>query len=412
MFLPGIDVLLRCHSDWLRGRRIGLISHQAALGANGVTSAQMLHDTPGIHLAALFGPEHGFFGTDNAGEPTRSGRHGRWGIPIHSLYGATRRPTPAMLRGLDVLVFDLQDLGVRCYTYVSTLRLALEAAAEAGLRFIVADRPVPLPHVVDGPVLDPRFESFVAAVPGPLCLGMTPGETARWLVEELDLHLDLRVARLQGYRRQAARGADWPPWIPPSPGIASWESAACYPATVFTEALPAVWCGRRTSLPFQLLAVPSRTGLRLVQALEQLRLPGLDLHPHRFQPTWGEGCNRAHDGLRLVVSDPVAFRPAHAGVAFIHAIQKVVGWRQLWSSPGTRPEWFDKLYGTDSVRLALQAGESPEDVARSWTPGLRRFAAARRACLLYPTEEAPCRFRAFRKKSSSISSHRICPIKA
>jgi len=384
MFLPGIDVLLRRHPDWIRGRRLGLISHQAALGANGATSARLVHDAPGACLAALFGPEHGFYGTENAGELTRPCRHARWGIPIHSLYGAARRPTPAMLRGLDVLIFDLQDLGVRCYTYVSTLRLALEAAAEAGLRFIVADRPVPLPNVVDGPVLDPRFESFAASVPGPLCLGMTPGETALWFKRELGLKLDLRVARLQGYRRQAARGPDWPPWVPPSPGIASWESAACYPATVFTEALPAVLCGRRSTLPFQLLAGPPAWESQLVRSLERLRLPGLALYPHRFQPAWGDGSDRAHEGVRLVVTDPNAFRPAQASVVLVHTLQKLAGTRRLWSGPGARPEWFDKLYGTDTVRLALQAGESPAAIARSWAPGLRRFAQSRRACLLYP----------------------------
>ncbi len=383
MFLPGIDVLLLRHPDWLRGRRFGLITHQAALGANGLSSAHLLRASCGSSLAALFGPEHGFYGTEGAGELTKAAVHQSWHIPIHSLYGKARKPTQAMLEGLDALVFDLQDIGVRCYTYGSTLRLAMEAAAEAGLRFIVADRPVPLPNTFDGPITEPELESFVAMMPAPLCTGMTPGETALLLKNELALKLDLRVARMRGYRRSPFRPAASPPWIPPSPGIASWESAACYPATVFTEAFPAISCGRRSPLPFQLIAGPANAELEIANALQQLRLPGLTMQPYRFKPAWGDGSERAHDGVRLLITDHALFRPALAGVAILHVIQKIIGKKRLWSAKGARPEWFDKLYGADAVRRALIAGKSPSAIAKTWEPGLRRFEPARKKRLLY-----------------------------
>jgi len=156
-----------------------------------------------------------------------------------------------MLDNLDAIVLDLQDLGARCYTFVSTLRYVLEAAASARKQVIVADRPIPLPRVVDGPMLDERFSSFVGCVRAPLHYGMTPGETAAWLKHALALDLDLKVAPMKNYCRQSRRGPDWPPWIPPSPGIRSWETGYCYLATVFGEALPAINIGRNSNLAFQ-----------------------------------------------------------------------------------------------------------------------------------------------------------------
>lgn len=236
-FRPGIETLLEQYPDWLQGRRVGLVAHPASVDSQGVHSVERMR-RDGVNLTALFGPEHGFAGRGGAGETMPDGRDPASGLPIRSLYGETRRPTSEMLRDLDVLVFDLHDLGARPYTYVSTLLYALEAAAENGKGVIVTDRSIPLPRVIDGPMLDPAFESFVGAVRTPVAYGMTPGETALFLRDDLGLPLDLRVAPMQGFSRDAA----WPSraWIPPSPAIRSWSCAACFPATVFFEAVPAV----------------------------------------------------------------------------------------------------------------------------------------------------------------------------
>ncbi|MDA0991806.1 MAG: DUF1343 domain-containing protein, partial [Verrucomicrobia bacterium] len=253
-FQPGLETLLSSKAGWLRGRRVALLSHAAAVDRQGCNSATRL--AAAANLVALFSPEHGYNSDAPAGAPVANRRHPDLGITIRSLYGEQHKPTPAMLRDIDLIVVDLQDLGVRCYTYVSTLRHLLHAAASAGKSVIIADRPIPLPHVVDGPPRDEAFDSFVAAVSCPLVYGMTPGETAQWICAQDQLEINCRVAPMRNYHRDSMRGSGWPPWLPPSPGIATWESAWCYPATVFTEAMPSVSCGRTGRLPFQVLGAP------------------------------------------------------------------------------------------------------------------------------------------------------------
>lgn len=384
-FAPGISTLLSSHRDWVGGQRVGLISHPAAVDANGASSAQLLMDTPRVRLCALYGPEHGFFGGALAGELVASRRHPAWRIPVHSLYGSRRKPTPRMLRDVDVIVFDLQDLAARPYTFVSTLRLVLEAAAEQGKRVVVADRPVPLPSCVDGPVMHPPFESFVAALPIPMFYGMTPGEAALWMQRNLHIEVDLRVAPMRGYRREPRRGRGWPPWVPPSPGIVSWETAESYVSMVFLEAFPGVDHGRAMGLPFQVFGAPGLDGSAVCRLLNARQVPGAIWHPHVAALRDAAGRPRFATAVRITVTDPAAFMPVSASVHMLHALQETCGRARWWSQPRARPEFFDKLYGTDRVRLALQAGALPRDIARSWEAGLSAFAPTREEVLLYPT---------------------------
>ena len=371
-FQTGLDTLLARHAAWIRGRRIALLAHPASVDTAGVHAALRLRDAAGRRLVALFGPEHGFHGRGGAGEHIRDERHPAWGIPIHSLYGAQRRPSTAMLDGVDALVFDLQDLAVRCYTFVTTLRYVLEACAAAGVQVIVCDRPVPLPRTVDGPMLDPAFTSFVAGVPAPLVYGMTPGEAARWLVAKLKIDVDLRVAPLRGYAREVARGR-WGPWLSPSPGIRYWETAWSYPAIVAFEALPAVDFARGSTQPFQAITAPFFDAEKLGAALNRLKLPGVE-----FLPAWNP-----NPGVRFEVRDAARFRPFAASLAVLHTIQAQYGMERLWGAPGTRPEFFDQLMGTDQVRRALQAGVAWREIAAACDRDLKDFRRERAAALLY-----------------------------
>lgn len=382
-FALGIDVLLSEHRDWLAGQRLGLVSHAAARDRHGLTSAEKLWQASDLRLTALLGPEHGYDGLAAAGEPTRDGRHPHWQIPIHSLYNQTRKPTPAMLAELDTLVVDLQDLGARPYTYVSTLRLVLEAAAESGKRVIVCDRPVPLPLGGDGPTLDPRFESFVAMIPAPLQYGMTPAETASWLTRTLNLRLDLRLAPMRGYHRETEYQPAWPAWTPPSPRIRSWASACCFTATVCGEALPALDYGSGTEWAFQLVGAPWLDADRLALALIALGIPGLSLIPFRYTAASGLYGGQVLEGLRLHIDDAAVFRPVRTCVALLSAITRLHGQASLWQAEGTRPEWFDKLMGTDAIRLDLQANRPAADIVSAWDAGLAAFDHARRPHLLY-----------------------------
>ena len=382
-WLTGIDVCLSRRRGWLTGARVGLLTHAAAVDRQGCTAAERLYRDPEIDLSALFSPEHGFFGNAGPGESCRSRRHPSWNIPIYSLYGSRRKPSRRMLAGVDVLLVDLQDLAARPYTYVSTLWYVLEAAADTGKPLVVADRPAPLPRVVDGPPLDPAFRSFVALIDAPLSYGMTPAETARWIVATEKLDVDLRVAPMRGYGRDAGRGAGWPPWIPPSPAIRSWESAMCFPALVWMEAFPVLDHGRSTNLAFQVFGMREMNGEAVAEALAELGLPGVRFYSHRYVAAPPGRKGPPLDGCRLVVTDPHRFKPARTGVAILHTLNRLYGQR-LWRSKGVRPEFLDRLMGTDAVRRAVRDGQAVDEIVERWRPGLRRFRRRRRDCLLYP----------------------------
>lgn len=377
MFQTGMDVLLEERADLLKGRRVGLLAHPASVNRLDVHSALLLRDSPDIRLTCLYGPEHGFYGYRGAGEEVGDERHPSWHVPIYSLYGETRRPTPEMFEPVDVVVADLQDLGVRCYTYVSTLRHLLEAAAEQNVPVVVTDRPVPLPDTVDGPMLDPAFESFVGYVPAPLVYGMTPGETARWLVRRLDLDLDLEVVPMRGYRRDTARQADWPEWIPPSPALRNWESARCYPVTVCCEALPALDNRRKTVDAFQVLTAVGIDASEWSARLREAEWPGVHFEPY-YDPE-----HAGREGVRIRVTRPRDFRPVRTAVVLLRMLGDRMGDAALWEREGTREDFFDRLMGADRVRRGLRSGASAETIAAEWEAGQKAFRDERSAALLY-----------------------------
>ncbi len=382
-FLTGIDTLVTEHLDWFANRPLGLVAHPASVNAKGVPSAEFLRRLPDTRLRCLFGPEHGYFGSGSAGETIRTREHPGLRIPIHSLYGRTRKPTAEMLEDLDIIVFDLQDIGARAYTYVSTLRYVLEAAAKMGKTVIVCDRPIPLPRVVDGPMREPAFENFAGLIPSPLCYGMTPGETARWLKDELRLTLDLLISPMKGYRRDGVRGKDWPAFVPPSPAIVSWESATCFSCTVLLEALPAVDSGRQTERPFQRFGAPWIKGRDAARALSDLKLPGVRFAPDTYEIAVGAHEDRRVEGVRMEVTDRHRFRPVYTGVAILSVLQNLYGTQALWGHRNTRPEFFDKLAGTDSLRKALLENQPLADIAARWESTSGYFQTQRQKYLLY-----------------------------
>lgn len=378
---PGITPLLR--TDTLKGRRVGLVSHLAAIDRQGTTTAQQLRSRSDLTLACLMGPEHGFYGNAAAGQPCRSQRHPEWNIPVHSLYGDTRKPRASWLRGLDVLLIDLQDLGYRPYTYVSTLRRVLEAAVENALPVIVADRPIPLPDTLDGPGLEPAFESFVSAIPAPMVYGMTPGETALWLQRYVIKDGDVQVARMRHYHR------GWPPpplgtmpYTRPSPSIVSPASALCFPATVCLEGLPHMDHGRNTAMPFEVVGAPWTRAEPLVEALREHALPGVTFLPHLYYPGGSQPTQR-YSGIRLTVTHPPRFKPVLTSVTLLHTLSERFGHHRVWNPRFLRTDFLDRLYGTDQVRLALQDRMAPREIAARWRSEHRRFRQQRKACLLY-----------------------------
>ncbi len=357
----------------------GLCRHLASCGAGpfGLVSRQssptagILHDRFGSRLASLFSPEHGWFGFAAAGERTGSEIHPVWGIPVHSLYGETRRPTAEMLAGLERLVVDLPDIGVRCYTYLATLKLVLEAAAGAHLPVTVLDRPIPLGGAVDGPRLAAGHESFVAPLDVPLCHGMTPGECALFIARMERLDLDLHVARMLGWSH--ADAAPWPNFMPPSPAIRSWDCAAIYPATVFTEAYAAVDCDRAGSLAFRVLGAPwLDAAWLLAEEGTSLAECGMGGRTIRYVPGGGEYAGQAIDGLLLTIENPRGFRPVSAGARLFSRIGERYG-DEL--ARGFRPDWLDKLAGSPGLGKAMGDREALEALVAEWKSGAEAFRA-------------------------------------
>ncbi|HEX2092847.1 MAG TPA: DUF1343 domain-containing protein, partial [Longimicrobiaceae bacterium] len=233
---PGIEVFASSPPAALQGKRVGLITNHTGVDRAGTSSIDRLAAVPGITLVALFGPEHGIRGTAAPGEKVESGRDERTGLPVHSLYGQTRKPTPEMLRGIDALLFDIQDIGARPYTYVYTMALGMQAAAAARIPFVVLDRPNPIGGTaVEGNLLDTAFATFVGMYPIPVRHGMTAGELARLFNREFGIGADLTVIPVEGWRRDDWFDETGLPWLPPSPNIPRLESAIHYPGTVFFE---------------------------------------------------------------------------------------------------------------------------------------------------------------------------------
>lgn len=310
------------------GCAFGLLSQQTSpLG-------EMLHKRFPRSFKAVFSAEHGYFGLAAPGEKTSTVRHPRWRIPVFSLYGETRKPTPAMLKGLRRIVVDLQDIGVRCYTYLATLKLVMEAAAENGLEVIVLDRPVPLGGIVDGPMPEQGRLSFVCPTALPLCHGMTIGEEAKFLSLSIP-ETRLTVVKMRGWRHDIR--TPWPDFIPPSPGIKSWDAATLYPLTVFTEAFPSLDTNRSGNLAFRVIGATWIDPQRLMRDVEaEMWRYGVAMREYRWETAVG---------VLLSIADVRRYRPVAGGMALLDAIRR--RWpRQL--AERARDEWLIKLMGGTS----------------------------------------------------------------
>ncbi|MCC5851123.1 MAG: DUF1343 domain-containing protein [Verrucomicrobia bacterium] len=341
----GLDVLLARPAIPLpHGRpktRVGLLAHAASRDLNGVHAAHRLMEKPDWQLLRLFSPEHGFHGTGAAGEIIHSQTHPELNLPIHSLYGDTRTPPPEWLEGLDLMVIDLQDLGIRCYTYASTLQNVLLACASAKLPVLVLDRPTPLAGIVDGPDLDPRFRSFVGQIDLPLVYGLSQGELARHLQQH-----DPRLKYLDLEVISATLPSHELPWYPPSPAIGSPQSARLYPLTVWCEAIPDVSVDRGGARSFQIWAMPDLEPDVLIPKLQQ---PGLRIESGRSEKEgWPALCFHL---------DPLAdWKPVTTATHLLTQLRNQLGPDRLFAHPGARPEFFDKLMGTDQIRLQIKKG--------------------------------------------------------
>lgn len=349
---PGIEVLLGDSLHLIRGKRVGLITNHSGRDRRGASSIDLLYHAPGVRLTALFGPEHGLRGVAQAGDSVSSTTDSATGVPIYSLYGHTYAPTAEMLRDVDVLVYDIQDVGARVYTFEWTMALSAEAAGKLGKRFIVLDRPDPIRgDRVEGNILEPRFRSFVGQYPVALQYGLTPGELLRYLVGTGQVKADISVVPMRGWRRSMWWEETGIPWVNPSPNIRSVDAAALYPGTVFFEGTNATE-GRGTDKPFQLIGADwlSDAGA-IAREMNALGLPGVhfDSTSRTIESGFKFG-GKTIPMIELSVTDRNALRAVDVGVRLLRAIY--VRHRAEWQWHPT----IERLAGTDELRAAVEQG--------------------------------------------------------
>ncbi|MDE2879517.1 DUF1343 domain-containing protein [Candidatus Palauibacter soopunensis] len=379
---PGIDVLLADSSHLIDGRRVGLITNRSGVGRDGTSSIDLLHGYAGAELAALFAPEHGIRGTEAEGSAIDDATDEGTGLPVYSLYGETRSPTPEMLASIDVLAFDIQDIGARYYTYVSTMALAMEAAGGAGIPMIVLDRPNPIGGLTQGPVLDPAFATFVGLYPVPTRHGLTAGELARLYRGAFGVEVELHVVPAAGWSADRWFDETSLPWIAPSLNMPSLESATHYPGTCLFEGTN-LSVGRGTPTAFQVLGAPWLDGEAWVAEIGAVApsLPGVEVRAITFtpeSPSDGRFGGEEISGIRLTVTDRSAYDPVRTAVAALLAARRLSGDAWEW-----RVRHFDRLAGSDRLRLAIDRGAPLDEITSEWAADVAAFEALRRPYLLY-----------------------------
>jgi len=383
----GLEKLLQGGTSF-RGARLGLVCNQASVDHNYRHAADLLHQHPELDLRALFGPQHGIRGDvqDNMIE-TEHGIDRKTGLPVHSLYSETREPTEAMLRDIDVVVFDMQDVGCRIYTFVYTLANCMRAAKKWGKRVVVCDRPNPISGaVISGNVLEPEYASFVGQFPIPTRHGMTVAELARMFKDHFNIGCELEVLSMDGWRREYWHDETDAPWVMPSPNMPTLSSATVFPGTVHFEGTQ-LSEGRGTTRPFELIGAPYIDPDAYAANLNELGFPGVFFRGCGFQPTFQKHAGVSCGGVQIHVKDRKAFEPVITGVAMVKLAYDMYPDQFRWKDPPYEYVYdqnpFDVISGTNKIREAIEQGSQLREIEASWEVGLAEFRTLREGYLMY-----------------------------
>jgi uncharacterized protein YbbC (DUF1343 family) len=364
----------------VRGRRVGLVTNQAGVDAQGISDVARLR-AAGVRLVALFSPEHGFRGAADPGAAVGSTLDSATGLPIYSLYGRYTAPTDTMLAGIDLLLVDLQDAGARYYTYLFTTIEVMRAAAGRGVAVVVLDRPDPIGGAVQGNVLDPAYRTPVGQLAVPMRYGMTLGELARLARADLGLETDLRVVPVSGWRRGTPLDRARLPFVPPSPNLRSLEALYHYPGVCLFEGTN-LSVGRGTDAAFQQVGAPWLDTAAVLARIRQTALPGVRFRSVTFTPSApgdGKYADTLVTGIRLELTDREHYDPTATAVYLLAAVRAASGERFAWI-----PKHFDRLAGGPALREAIDRGGDPAAIVTGWSTDLQRFLDRRRPFLLYP----------------------------
>ena len=388
---PGLDRLLESPERFLKGNRIGLVVNQTSLTLEGESSIARFARHSRLQLCRLFAPEHGIYGVDQDMVPIESMVDPLSGLAVESLYGTDSHslaPDPGRLNGLDHLIFDIQDVGSRYYTFVYTMAHCMETCRQAGVSFVVCDRPNPIGGVqLEGNRVSEGYRSFVGQYPLPNRHAMTAGELARLFNEHFGIHCDLTVVPMEGWSRDLWFDQTGLRWVPPSPNMPTVATATVYPGMCLVEGTR-LSEGRGTTLPFEQTGAPFIDPLSLAGHLNGLALPGVFFRPHFFKPTFHKFAGQVCGGIQLHVTDRERFRPVIAGVATVLTLARLYPEKFEWRTEpyefvGDRPA-IDLLYGNDALRTAFAPGtQTPKEIEAAWAPDLAEFSRLRENFLIY-----------------------------
>jgi uncharacterized protein YbbC (DUF1343 family) len=374
----GIDRLQQMNYAPLAGKRVGLITNQTGVNSQLIKTRLLLRKSGRVNLCALFSPEHGLDGTEPAGKYVPSRKDPATGLVVHSLYGPTRKPTPQMLKGLDVLVFDMQDIGCRSYTYISTMARCMEAAGEAGLEFMVLDRPNPLGGLrIEGPPMESRWISFIGQLPIPYVHGMTVGELARMTNHNgwTTARCKLSVVEMRGWQRSMEWHLTGLRWVQTSPNIPRASSPMYYVATGMAGELAGLDTGVGGPSPFEFLACRAGNAEQMSATIQKQGFPGIELTPYRSGP-W--------QGVRLRIQPGAGANLTALGIHLLAEANRASKPNLFLRSPADKLDLFFKSYGSQSIRSQLEKGVPAEKIVAGWRDSVTGFASARKPYLLYP----------------------------
>lgn len=384
----GLEALLEDVPPVMRGARVGLICNQSSVNHTFEHAADLLHGHSSFQLTSLFGPQHGIRGDvqDNMIE-TEHSTDRKTGLPVHSLYSETREPTEKMLEDVDVLVFDMQDVGCRIYTFVYTLANCMKIAGQLGKTVVVCDRPNPINGIdISGNILEPEYASFVGLFPLPTRHGMTVGELAQMFKGEFGIECDLQIVPMRGWERQFWLDQTDAPWVMPSPNMPTLDSATVFPGTVHFEGTQ-VSEGRGTTKPFELIGAPYIDPDVYAEKLTELALPGVIFRSCAFQPTFQKHAKVTCGGVQIHVVDRDRFDPVVAGVAMVKVAHDLYPDEFLWKVPPYEYVFdknpFDVISGTNKLREAIEGGADLASITDGWKAGVAEFKEKRAPYLLY-----------------------------
>ncbi|MCX7796285.1 MAG: DUF1343 domain-containing protein [bacterium] len=379
----GLEVLISERIELIRGKRIGLITNQTGVDSQLRSNIDILSKIPNVKLMTLFAPEHGIRGERMAGEYIKGYIDEETNLTVYSLYGETRKPTRDMLKDLDVIIFDIQDIGVRHYTYISTMALSMESAKENGIDFIVLDRPNPLGGVyVDGPVLEPEFGSFIGLYPIPNIHGMTVGELALLFNSEFRISARLTVVPMDGWKRDMKFDSTGLYWIISSPNIPNFETVLLYPCTgPIGDTYLSVGVG--TTKPFHFVGAPYINPGRLIEELLKRKIRGVIFRPAYFIPRYSKFQNEVCKGVELFISDRGRFNPLETCLDILDVVYRLYRKNFNWGDRSNGRYLFDLSMGTDKVRKYIEAGMDKEEIIKIWKKDLEKFMSVRNKYLIY-----------------------------